>query len=1151
MKKLPQMSAKRILFLSAIALITLLFLIRVHHKRSSDLSGLKKQEFWLAFGKAVKQNLPNSTVHSYQVTIDAAQYLRFAINLGNTSLSIKMYSPAGMKLSEFNLIQAKPREFSLITEAAGAYRIEVCSLEKEPSSGFYELSIRELRPFATQDNSRLAAEKLFAEGEFLTAQGNQSQLRQAIDKYKEALNLWNSIGDKNKEANTLRTMGETYFLLREFPETKKLFDSALQLSDRYNDPTSKGEILNSFANVLAFQGNPRQAYDYGNQALEISRRLNDKRIEAYALYNLGLVDYFRGDKRKSIETHYVVLSICQLLGDRQGQARALERLGLSHSDLSEIQKADDCLQQALSLWRTLNDQREQAWMLTAMARLYSKLDRKQDALNLYNKAKDLLQPMGDKIGEAMILNGLGYLYYELGEKEAALDYYTQAFQLYRDARIRNGEGGQLLKIGEIHLSIGNKPKALDCYKEALSIIREVEDRRLESSALRYLGMAYESLGQKNQALTYYNRALNIINQLGDNRQKAYLLNNIGQVYEILGLKQKALRYYNQALPLNQTTQDRLGESSTLYNIAELERSRGNLASARVHIERSLNLIESSRLKINSQGLRTSYFASIHEQYEFYIGLLMHLSKQQSSENLPALALEASERVHARGLMELLSESHVNIRQGVSAELLELERSLQRQLTDKADEQTRLLSGKHTKEQETDLAQEIQDLTVEFDQVKARIKSESPRFAELTHPQPVRASKIQEMLDHETLLLEYLLGEKQSYAWVVTSEEIIGFELPRRAEIEKLARELYEVLAPDENAPIQLERQRTELFANRATELSRKILSPMAARLDRKRLVIIADGFLQHIPFSVLPKPATDKANERRISSDNLSSASPMVPLIQDHEVSNLPSASTLAVLREETGRRKAAPKTIAVLADPVFEANDLRLIAIRNQTNGITSSWSTIGDLASHLRNQPLPQGGNYKRLRGTSKEASAIETLTTPNDRFVARGFEASRKQATSPELSQYRIIHFATHGALNDKNPELSALVFSLFDRQGKPQEGYLLLHEIYNLKLQAELVVLSACDTGLGKEFKGEGLVGLTRGFMYAGSPRVIASLWKVDDEPTARLMQRFYWHLLKEGSSPAAALRQAKLDLLHSSDWSAPFYWGSFVLQGEWQ
>jgi CHAT domain-containing protein len=208
--------------------------------------------------------------------------------------------------------------------------------------------------------------------------------------------------------------------------------------------------------------------------------------------------------------------------------------------------------------------------------------------------------------------------------------------------------------------------------------------------------------------------------------------------------------------------------------------------------------------------------------------------------------------------------------------------------------------------------------------------------------------------------------------------------------------------------------------------------------------------------------------------------------------------------------------------------------------------------LTRALREAGVADAGlRIPRLPGTRREAAAITALLPEAERKQALDFDASRAAATSEDLSQYRIIHFATHGLLNSQHPELSGLVLSLVDRAGKPQEGFLRMHEIYNLKLPADLIVLSACQTGLGKEIKGEGLVGLTRGFMYAGAARVLASLWKVDDRATAELMKHFYQGMVKDGLRPAAALRAAQVAMWKQERWSEPYYWAAFVLQGEWK
>ncbi|MBO0798005.1 MAG: CHAT domain-containing protein, partial [Blastocatellia bacterium] len=344
------------------------------------------------------------------------------------------------------------------------------------------------------------------------------------------------------------------------------------------------------------------------------------------------------------------------------------------------------------------------------------------------------------------------------------------------------------------------------------------------------------------------------------------------------------------------------------------------------------------------------------------------------------------------------------------------------------------------------------------------------------------------------------------------------------------------------------------YGPQAAALSRMLLAPAAEQLKSKRLLIVGDGALQYLPFGALPVPVMDehenggKGEKERAGKSREINRHPLaqLPLIVEHEIVNLPSASTLAVLRRELDGRKPAPKEVAVLADPVFSPDDDR-VEHANLAQGAQTNNENLAVLGRALRD--VREG--LVRLPMTREEAQAILTLTPQNNRLEALGFRASHATATSSELSQYRIVHFATHGLLDSEHPNLSGLVLSMVDERGRPQDGFLALNEIFNLKLPAELVVLSACQTGLGKEIKGEGMVGLTRGFMYAGAARVVSSLWRVDDTATAELMKLFYQGMMREGMRPAAALRAAQIEMWKKPQWQTPFYWGAFVLQGEWK
>ena len=863
-----------------------------------------------------------------------------------------------------------------------------------------------------------------------------------------------------------------------------------------------------------------------------------------------------------------------------------------------MQKASDFHNRALILFRSLGDRRGEALTLIASGDMHSWLGEKQQAFDLLNRALALVRSMGDKRWEPTILAKLGWALFQMGEKQRSLDYYRDGLRLYQAANIRPGEAALLSDMGEIYYSSGQKQKALDHYYRALLLSRTVGDRLYESKVLRNMGVVYESLGQKAEALKYYKQALSLNRACGDRRGEALTLNNLGRLYQGLGQVSKSVDYYHRALLLTRETQDRVREALVLHNIARAERSRGNLTEARSQLEEALKIIESLRTKVASQELRSSYFASEHQHYDFYIDLLMQMHKKRPSEGMAADALQASERARARSLLESLAEARADIRQGIDPTLLDRERSLQQGLRAKANRQVQLLSGKPNKEETEVLAREIRNLTNEFDQLQAEIKSKSPRYAALTQPQPLGLQEIQQqVLDNQTLLLEYALGDERSYLWAVTSNTITSHELPGRAKIEDAARQLYGLLTARQRKPTETAQQRharvtltDSEYWRRAASLSAVLLGPVADQLGTRRLLIVAEGGLLYLPFGALPTP---KARGDRGKATSESGKDDPTPLFVDHEIVTLPSASVMAVLRRETRDRQKPRKAVAVIADPVFDSDDPRLhgdtrpqrqddTRTKERTKGQnTSLLKALVPAATALRmphparisNSLLPvgvmpprpteghlavrgvgislDGLSFPRLLSTRREAEAIMSVAPPGTKMRAVDFEASRVTATSPDLGQYRIVHFATHGVLYSEHPELSGLVLSLVDKQGKPQDGFLRLHDIYNLNLPIDLVVLSACNTGLGKDVRGEGLVGIVRGFMYAGAARVVASLWNVDDDATAELMKRFYRRMLQDNMPAAAALRAAQVEMWQQKQWHSPYYWAAFVLQGEWK
>ncbi len=864
----------------------------------------------------------------------------------------------------------------------------------------------------------------------------------------------------------------------------------------------------------------RQAIAKWEEALPLFRAVGDRRSESVTLNNIGLVYSDLGQKQKALEFYNQSLPLRREVGDKTGEAVTLNNIGAVYSNLGEKQKALEFYNQSLPLRRVVGDKTGEAVTLNNIGKVYDDLGQKQKALEFYNQSLPLRREVGDKTGEAVTLNNIGKVYDDLGEKQKALEYYNQSLPIFRVVGDKSGEASTLNNIGGLYSDLGEKQKALEYLNQSLPIFREVGNKKQEALTLNNIGGVYSDLGEQQKALERYNQSLSLSREVGDKAGEAAILNNIGGLYSDLGEKQKALLYLNQSLPLSRVVGNKTQEALTLYNIAYLEHDRGNLKDSLTNIEAAINIIEELRTKITTQQLRTSYFSTVQNYYKFYIDLLMRLHKTNPSLGYEAKALQASESARARSLLEILTEARADIRQGVDPKLVEQERSLQQQLGATEQSRVKLLNGQYTNKQLDAIKQQIESILTQLQQVEAQIRATSPRYAALKYPQPLTLQQIQQqVLDDNTLLLEYSLGEERSYLWAVTKTSINSYELPKSSDIETAAKAYYQQLTSEQipNSEVGM-------------KLSQMLLAPVTNQLANKRLLVVSDGALQSIPFAALPIPASDSKE--------------VTPLLVQNEIVSLPSASTIAVLRNEVKGRSPAPKTLMAIADPVFTNKDERFKTSQPQTNNSTSNPTDVKRSASDI-------GVILDRLKYTRTEANTILSLVPEAQRTSAFDFAASRSTATNPDLAKYKIIHFATHGLLNNVNPELSGIVLSLFDDKGTDSDGFLRLADIFNLNLPAELVVLSACETGLGKDVKGEGLVGLTRGFMYAGAKGVVVSLWSVKDNATAELMKKFYQQMLDKGLNPVAALRAAQLEMWKTQQWKSPYYWAAFVVQGEWK
>lgn len=1000
------------------------------------------------------------------------------------------------------------------------------------------------------------------DAERLRSEWKESSFKAAIRKYSSATALFRARGDRTGEAKALLGLGQVLTILGEHSDALNQLNRASRLARASSEAKLQIDILNSLAEV---QIDSLSAPTYAENALDLAEKSNYSSGSARALKSLGVMSFFNGNSDKAVEHLQRSILLWKNEGDPAGHAEALIRLGLTYGDSGNLMKADQCFAEASALAKIAHDPQKEARVALGIGLIHTALGEWQKALDRSQPALVELRQIGDKENLVFALNGLGFQYNLLGKLEESLASFRESAELSRRMGNRGGQAFTLAHIASINFAAGRRREALGIYQKVIRIARSQRDGRTESYALNDTGRIYESMGNGNMALHSFQQGLAIARRLNQPRLLTYSLDNLGTLYLRQHNHKKADAFYREAFSIIEQAGDQAEQTRILYNIARLDRERGNIDGALRNVQNIIQRAESQRTSVISPDVRAAYFATVYQYHELLIALLMqkHLREPDAGHDLAAF--EASEVGRARSLIEMLIEGRVDMREGVPSELLEEERSLTRRLSKKAEEErhllgmrfslpkTRLKKGENRAElvtkndQELEAVQrEINQLNTQLDQVSADIANRSSKYSALLHPRSVGLSELRKrLLDDQTLAIEYSLGEQHSYLWVIGPGFFRSHQLPPRAEIEQWATRFYGALVSPELDKVDsptLGRSRANLKEYRAARdwLSNTLLGPIADIIGSKRLVIVADGALQYIPLAALTEPGVDE------------------PLVVRHEIVSVASLSVLLELQDQLLNRSPAPKTLVVIADPVFEQDDDRLKR-PNETRSTTRAvdrilqTSVLKAARSPLGNLPVEgQATNLIRLLFSAEEAETLGELLPEAERRIETGFGASRKTVTGDLLSQYRIIHFATHGFLNFRRPMLSCLMLSCFDEGGQPQDGALRLQDIYRMRLSADLVVLSACQTALGKEVRGEGLVGLTRGFMYAGAPRVLASLWNVDDRGSAELMKRFYQHLLgSEKLRPAAALRKAQFEMISHQRWRDPYYWAAFSLHGEWK
>jgi CHAT domain-containing protein/Tfp pilus assembly protein PilF len=994
----------------------------------------------------------------------------------------------------------------------------------------------------------------------------RKQWDKAEESYKKALGIQERLAPESLVlAETLANLGHYFFLRKRYDEAATNYQRALMIRrKKAPDGLAVADSLRWLG--LCARNDPDERERYYRAALVIQERLAPESVHvtltltmlSHAEKNRGNLVAAEADDREALAIweklapggeswRWLMLDLAEDLlwrGNLDGSEQFTRRL------MEEDRKQDPVGRNA-------------GWDLISLAKVVWRRGDLVAADDYYRQGLEIgerVDPGG--LMSARAMRGLGLIAEDRGDLAQAEDYYRRALAIWEKADPNDDNFAQgLFTVGMVLHERRDLAQAEQYYRRALAIWEKILPNSLMvAQAAGKLGRLASDQGDLARAEEYQRRAVAIEQkETPGSPDLAIGLSDLGDVLLARGELSEALECHQQALAIREKlVPDTYGHAASLAAVAGIMRRQGKSDVAAQYYQQALDALENQAARLGGgDELRAGFRARHAGYYKDYIDLLVGQKRFE-------LAFQVLERFRARTLLETLAVARAEIRKGADPALQQQQRGLRQSLAAKTQRRIELLGSKNGSPELALLDKEIQNLHSQYQDVEERIRASSPGYAALMQPQPISAKEAQEqLLDEDTVLLEYSLGEERSYVWVLTRGSLATYELPKRSDIEEVAREIYRLLTArgavhtKENATQEQARldAAQQAYRNQAAILSRMVLEPVAREIEnKKRLLIVSDGALQYIPFAALPTPQTTTADQEGRAA----------PLLMTHEIVNLPSASVMAALRQPIERKKP-PKEVAVLADPVFAKGDARVSAWRGSTGNavhrgagksnteeaISLRSASTEQLARVVADVPAAtRGGAYLgRLPYSRLEAQAILSLVPSRQGMQALDFQASRATALSPDLAQYRIVHFATHGLLDSEHPELSGLVFSLVDSRGQPQYGFLGLDDVYNMNLNADLVVLSACNTGLGREIQGEGLVGLTQGFMYAGAPQIVASLWSVNDAATAALMGRFYQAMEQKKMSPVAALRQAQIEILKQKRWNDPYYWAGFVIHGD--
>lgn len=1148
----------------------------LHPPSSSPAAGAEEPAPRLdaTVGAVVESEVGAGERHVFPIELEEGTYFEVHVDRPGDELDIHLFDPgvdpqADPGAAYVSGERATGHDGQMlweVTRAAGEHHLRVDGQE-EPAA--YRLEVVALRPATERDWSRHRGMRMYEQGQALK---RDHRLEDALEKFLEARELF-ARGEYERGIGATYTYEAQIQTLLGRRDTARDAYRKAAVHWRLGDSTPAViSSLTSLASLERDDGRWEQAEATLEEAAALAQGDGDPELEAEVLDYYCRLYMDQGLLEAALDKCDRALQIRETLHHPERSVGTLIILGQIRIDRGEMETARELLTRGVERAKRYGRVRQEATALNELARLDEMSGHYLQALGSYQDALRIYEELGEIQESAQLLGNIGTIHERLGDLDQTLQYYRRALARTNVANDLVGRFVILRGMAWTLRELGDLEEARKLLDEMEEISREIASPRHLAAALESSGELQLDRGEAREALRSFEDALELYRGADLRWQEAAVLPKLAEAHAAQGHLERAVEILREAAALNGDLGRRAAMAECYYETALVHRRSGDLQAAQEAIERALGTAEQVRLDSGNQEIRALYTATVRPYYELQIDLLMTQHELSPEAGFDVEALLASERSRAQSLREILAEADIDLAVGVPLELVARRRELQRQIDEKHLGRETLRQQGGPRGSLFDAELDLQRTLTALQETERQIRETNPRYSALVDPEPITLHEIGSLLDRETALLEYSLGEPRSFLWVVRDDALHSYVLPGREEIEQQARCVHELItaygAPpspeglpdtvghclgpqletyrsiaDEGLPIRargLRRREIEVaFDRTAAELAQTVLGgPVRDGVLPIRLALVSDGALEYVPFTALPRPSTD-AGPARSRRD----------LLDEHEIVRIPSASVLAVQRRHADSPSTAPTgLVAVIADPVYGRDDPRWLARPTH-----ASPNDAGSAAGGAAGTVAPVS-TLRRLDLSGDEARAIASLAPPEKTLRIEGFGANTDRVTSEDLGGFRYVHFATHGEIDTEYPQLSSLVLSQLDENGRWRDGHLRLHDIYGLDLDGvDMVVLSACETALGREVRGEGLMGLTRGFLYAGADRVAATLWQVQDVMTAELMTRFYAALFEHDCAPADALRRAQI-AVRDADGGAhsfPYYWAGFVLQGEWR